>query len=179
MHRAATPALLALALVVGLGLVVAGIVATAVTRAAPARAGDKVHTWSLRLAPAPNDFALAQIRFPGSGRRAIARDPLKIEMQAPFGSDYLAAATPRAGLSSGGMQALVLLVNRPSALEDPVSVRLQLSTSARPAEHELRRVENPGEGCLPVPGYACPGAVESSSPAAALAGDRRAATRAH
>src|SRR5580704_9169556 len=102
MRCAARPTLLALALVAG--LVLPGIVDTAVTGAAsahspapvqaaaskhapaPGRAGAKAHRWSLRLEPAPDDFALVQIRFPGMGHRAIARDLLNIEMQAPFGS---------------------------------------------------------------------------------------------
>jgi hypothetical protein len=139
MRRAVAPTLLALVLVIG--LVVPAIVGTAITGAASAR--SPARAWSLRLAPAPDDFALAQIRFPDAGRQAIARDLLNIEMQAPFGSDYLAAATPRASLSSAGAQVLLLLVNRPSALEDPASVRLRLSASGRLAEHEVRRVENP------------------------------------
>ncbi len=37
----------------------------------------------------------------------------------------------------------------------------------------------PGEGCVPRPGYACPGAVESAPPAASAAARRRAAAGAH
>jgi hypothetical protein len=296
MRRAVTPTLLALALVAG--LVVIASAGTAVTGAASARssasaqAGTSKHAaalgqtdtearmWSLRLAPAPDDLALAQIRFPHAGRRAVARDLLHIEMRAPFGADYLAVATPRISLSTGGAQVLVLLVNRPTALADPVSVELQLSTKGRLAEHRVRRAENPfaetpepaapelcdlatrgrtlrardlaalrsggaaldgfsvaaavaqaydvicglpyestfkqvltgtstqpqpappqpspappqpqpapppappvgklpGEGCVPAPGYACPAAVKSSSPAAALDSDGRVATGAY
>jgi hypothetical protein len=295
MRRAAVTTLPTLALMAG--LVVMANTATAATGtafthfsaptqtgrserpAAATGAGAKAHTWSLRLAPAPDDLALAQIRFPRAGRRAVARALLHIEIQAPFGADYLAVAAPSISLSTAGAQVLVLLVNRPTALEDPVSVRLRLSTGGRLAEHQVRRVENPfaetpspatrdlcdlstrgptlqgsdltplrsagaplaefgvaaavaqaydaacglpyesafkqaitdastqpqpvppqptpappqpqpapptppvgklpGEGCVPTPGYACPEALKSSSPATALDSDRRAATGAY
>lgn len=164
MRRAVVPTLLALALAGALAvLAIAGTIATgtAPTRSqqparantskhasAPSRAATKAHTWSLRLAPAPNDLALAQIRFPRAGRRAVARNLLHIEMQVPFGADYLAVAVPNVGLSTGGAQVLVLLVNRPTALEDPDSVRLRLSTGGRLVEHEVWRVENPFAGTL-------------------------------
>ncbi len=145
MRRAVTSTLLALALVAGLAVIAsAGAAVTGAAsvrsrhppeagaskrcRRASGRAGTRTRTWSLRLAPAPDDLALAQIRFPHAGRRAVARDLLHIAMRAPFGADYLAVATPSIGLSTGGAQVLVLLVNRPSALEDPVSVELRLST---------------------------------------------------
>jgi hypothetical protein len=167
MRRAVALTLLALAL--SGGTVLAGIAGTALTGAASARspaptqtdaskrqthaskrtaatpgpAGTKARVWHLRLAPAPDDFALAQIRFPRARRRAIARDLPQIKMQVPFGADYLAVATPSASPSTGGAQVLVLLVNRPSALEDPASVWLRLSTRGRLAEHAVRSVENP------------------------------------
>src|SRR5580704_795911 len=159
MRRAAVTTLPTLALIAG--LVVMANTATAATGtafthfsaptqtgrserpAAATGAGAKAHTWSLRLAPAPDDLALAQIRFPRAGRRAVARALLHIEIQAPFGADYLAVAAPSISLSTAGAQVLVLLVNRPTALEDPVSVRLRLSTGGRLAEHQVRRVENP------------------------------------
>jgi hypothetical protein len=159
MRRVVAPTLLTLALVAGLVLIANA--STAATRAASVRSagsaqagtskhaaalgrtGTKARTWSLRLAPAPDDLALAQIRFPHAGRRAVARDLLHLAMRAPFGADYLAAATPSVNLSTGGAQVLVLLVNRPTALEDPVSVELRLSTQGRLAEHRVRGVENP------------------------------------
>jgi hypothetical protein len=162
MRRASAPILLALALVAG--LVVIANTGTAVTGAASARpsasvqagtskhaaalgrTGTRARRWSLRLAPAPDDLALAQIRFPRAGRQAVARDLLHIEMQAPFGADYLAVATPSISLSGGAAQVLVVLVNRPTALEDPVSVELRLSTGGRLAEHWVLRVENPFAG---------------------------------
>jgi hypothetical protein len=167
MRRAVVGTLLALALVGGLFAL--GIAGAAVTGAAPARSPapaqaaaargrtvtrgrtvGKARTWRLRLAPAPDDLALAQIRFPHASRRAVDRDLLRIEMEAPFGSDYLAVAAPRVGVPAAGAQAFVLLVNRPSALEDPVSVRLLLRTPRRLGEHEVRRVENPFAG-VPAP----------------------------
>jgi hypothetical protein len=166
MRPKVAPTLLALAAVAE--LVVLEVVGTAVTGAAsarspaptqaptrsdtskramaPGRTGAKARTWSLRLAPAPDDLVLAQIRFPRVGRRAVARDLPHIEMQSPSGADYLAVATPRARVSSSEAQVLVLPVNRPSALEDPVSVKLRLSASGRLAEHEVRRAENPFAG---------------------------------
>ena len=47
-------------------------------------------------------------------------------MSGPFGDDYLAAAVPRLQ-TPGAPWALVLLVNRPSALLDPVSVHVRLT----------------------------------------------------
>jgi hypothetical protein len=180
MRRAVAPTLLALALVGG--LLALGIAGAAVTGAAPARsptpaqaaavrgrAVTKARTWSLRIAPAPDDLALAEIRFPRASRRAVARDLLRIAMEAPFGSDYLAVAAPRAALSTTGAQALVLLVNRPSVLEDPVNVRLRLSTRGRLEEHEVWRVENPFAGA---PAPAAPDLCDLATRGTALqAGD--------
>lgn len=167
MRRAVTSTLLELALVAGLAAIAsagAAVTGAASVRssasaqagasklaaapsgagaAASSRAGTRTRMWSLRLTPAPDDLALAQIRFPHAGRRTVVRELLHIAMRAPFGADYLAVATPSIALSTGGAQVLVLLVNRPSALEDPVSVELRLSTEGRLAEHRVRRVENP------------------------------------
>jgi hypothetical protein len=110
------------------------------------RTSATMRTWSLSLKPAPDDLALAEIRFPRAARRAITRRLLHVSMEAPFGSDYLAVAIPRSGVSLEGMQAFVLLVNRPSALEDPARVRLLLSAQRQLGEHELWRVENPFAG---------------------------------
>ena len=158
MRRTAALILIALAIAAGslalglAGVAVTGAVSTrsaALGRAGSAtrsRMSSTMRTWRLSLEPAPDDLALAEIRFPRAARRAIARRLLHASMEAPFGSDYLAVATPRTGVSAEEAQALVLLVNRPSALLDPASVRLLLSTRGRLGEHEVWRVENPFTG---------------------------------
>jgi hypothetical protein len=98
-------------------------------RAAASRVGVSSvgRTLSLTLSPAPDDFALAEVRFGRAGHgQSISGSSLQVAVRGPFGDDYLAVATPRFR-TPGGPRALVLIVNRPSALLDPVLVRLQLT----------------------------------------------------
>ncbi|HZK73825.1 MAG TPA: hypothetical protein VFD88_07485 [Clostridia bacterium] len=84
-------------------------------------------TWKLALSPQPNDLALAQISFRRAKRnRSVSPSALKLAAAVSFGDDYLAAATPLMR-TPGELRILVLLVNRPSALLDPTTVRLGLS----------------------------------------------------
>jgi hypothetical protein len=77
----------------------------------------------LTLNPAPGDVELAELEFPRQRRQSITSSTLVVAAQGLFGHDYLAVATPRRR-PHGELVALVLLVNRPSALADPPSVRL-------------------------------------------------------
>jgi hypothetical protein len=80
----------------------------------------------MTLSPAPGDLELAQISFrAGAGKRISGRS-LQVAVIGPFGDDYLAAAAPRFSTARAA-RTLVLIVNRPSALLDPVHVRLVLT----------------------------------------------------
>jgi hypothetical protein len=105
--------------------------------AAPAR-----RSWRVTLAPSPDDLALAQISFHGSGTRQITKRSLHLAVSGPFGDDYLAAAAIRAR-TAGGPRALVLLVNRPSPLLDPVSVALALTAWRSLGTPVVRRLADP------------------------------------
>ena len=83
-------------------------------------------SWRVTLSPSPDDLALAQISFHGSRTQQITRGSLQAAVSGAFGDDYMAAGAIRARIA-GGPQALVLLVNRPSPLLDPVSVVVALT----------------------------------------------------
>ncbi len=106
--------------------VAAGVSPSAGARLSPAALAAASRTWQVTLSPTPDDLSLAEIGFHGSGRQRISARSLQVAASAPFGDDYLAVAVPQLG-KPGGAQALVLLVNRPSPLADPVSVRLRLT----------------------------------------------------
>jgi hypothetical protein len=106
-------------------------------------AASAAHGWPFTLSPAPDDLALAQVGFPRAGRgQQISRASLKLAAQGPFGDDYLVLAALRAG-TGRTRRALVLLVNRPSALLDPVSVRLRLTARATLGSPVVRRFADP------------------------------------
>jgi len=93
----------------------------------PADAASVGRTWPLTLSPAPDDLALAGVSFHRAARgQSISPSSLQVSVSGPFGDDYLAAAVPRLQ-TPGAPWALVLLVNRPSALLDPVSVHVRLT----------------------------------------------------
>jgi hypothetical protein len=108
-----------------LGAAQAGVGASAASAPA-AQASASVRTWRLTLSPAPDDLALAEIRFRGPARARLSRRSLAAAVSGPFGDDLLAVAGPRFA-TPGGPWALVLLVDRPSPLLDPASVALRLS----------------------------------------------------
>src|SRR5271166_2788835 len=82
-------------------------------------------TWTITLSPAPDDLALAQIAFRGAAPTArVTSTSLRVAVSGPFGDDYLASAAVRL---PGSPRALVLLVNRPSPLADPVDVRVRVT----------------------------------------------------
>jgi hypothetical protein len=132
-------ALILLAGLLALGLARASGAGTSVASASASRPERR---WSLTLAPAPNDLALAEVRFGSATGKGISPDLLRVAVQGPFGSDYLAVAAPRAR-GSAGARALVLLVNRPSALEDPVAVKLFLTAATSLGGHTVLRVSDP------------------------------------
>ncbi|MGD1059541.1 MAG: hypothetical protein ABR992_19275 [Solirubrobacteraceae bacterium] len=96
----------------------------AVKRGAAASVG---RSWPVSMSAAPNDLTLAEASFrePRKGRR-ISGSSLRVSVGSPFGDDYLAAAALRSP-TQGILRVLVVLVNRPSPLLDPVSVSVSLT----------------------------------------------------
>jgi hypothetical protein len=132
-------------------LAVLGSLAVAGAAASPSASGPvhssaaapAVREWPFTLSPAPDDLALAEVGFPRAERgQEISRASLQIALRGPFGDDYLVLAAPRVG-TGRTPQALVLLVNRPSALLDPVSVRLRLTARATLGGPVVRRFADP------------------------------------
>lgn len=131
--------LIALAAVAALG---AGLVRDGRRDAAAptAKAGSRV--WPLTLSPAPDDLALAQVSFHVAHRGRLPKGSVRVAVSGPFGADYLAVATP--GFATpGAMRALVLVVDRPSPLLDPASVRLRVDAWRSLGVPGVRTLENP------------------------------------
>jgi hypothetical protein len=138
-----------LALVAACGLFVLGAVivvdgASARSVSSGARRADAAatRTWRVSLSPGPGDLALAQISFPAGARQLLTRRSLQVAVSGPFGDDYLATATLRVARPQGPM-ALVLLVNRPSPLLDPVTVRLRVTARRSLGTSVVRRLADP------------------------------------
>jgi hypothetical protein len=111
-------------------------------RVRPARAAPR-STWPLAMSAAPGDIALAQLSFRRAARgQSVSGSSLSVAVGAPFGDDYLVAAALRPPLS-GVPRVLVLLVNRPSPLLDPVSVPARLSGPRALGTPLLLRLSNP------------------------------------
>ena len=117
----------ALSLALG-ALALAGSGACSLAAATPARKGPPARAWSVTLAPDPADFAVAVVRFPARGRPALSARTLRAAVPGAFGADYLAVAALRRR-AHGSRIALVLLVNRPTPLLDPASVRVRLRSA--------------------------------------------------
>jgi hypothetical protein len=116
--------------------------ASASAGASAAQAASRWRAWPLKLSAAPDDLALAEIDFHGGVRgQRISAGSLLVSVSKPFGDDYLAAGA-LAG-APGAQRALVLLVNRPSPLMDPVSVGLRLSALASLGSVHLYSLANP------------------------------------
>ncbi len=99
--------------------------------ALPVRGGQTSAWRMLKLSadPAPNDLELLEIGFPRTSmRRRLSQRDLLLLVTSSFGDDYLALATVGTA-PSHAPRALVLVVNRPSALLDPVHVALRLYSS--------------------------------------------------
>jgi hypothetical protein len=143
------PSLILLASLLGLGVpsATAGGVGLAPSPAFGARSAA-FHTEArlpLSLSPVPEDLALAEVGLHAPIGKRIPADPVRITLRGPFGSDYMAVATPRTHASSGA-QVLVLLVNRPSALLDPATVKLLLGAPRWLAVSVVARVSDPFTG---------------------------------
>jgi hypothetical protein len=124
-----------LVLVVTLGLLMLGAaLAIAIKARGPAgvRAGAAAsgrRSWPLTMFAAPDDFALAELSFDRAPRAQLAASGSpQLAVSGPFGDDYLIAAALRLA-KPGVPRVLVLLVNRPSPLLDPVSVHVRLVVS--------------------------------------------------
>jgi hypothetical protein len=87
-------------------------------------------------------LALAQISFPHSIRRLSGRT-LHAAAGGPFGDDYMAVAVLASSATPGVARALVLVVNRPSPLLDPVSVHLRLTAQGTLGKAMTSVLENP------------------------------------
>lgn len=131
--------LIALAAVAALG---AGLVRSGGSRPSGAARSAGARTWPLTLSPAPDDLALAQVSFHARGLERLPKGSLHVAVSGPFGADYLAVATPRFA-TDGAARALVLLVNRPSPLLDPVSVHLRLAAERSLGVPTVHRLEDP------------------------------------
>jgi hypothetical protein len=84
-------------------------------------------TWNVTVSPMPDDLALAEISFhPTAPRQAISGRTVRVSATAPFGDDYMAYAAP-VSKTDGWLRLLVLVVNRPSPLADPVDVHLRVT----------------------------------------------------
>ena len=140
-----------LTLVLACGLLLLGA-ALAVAIAAGTHAGARVkgvdaassnRTWPLSMSAAPEDLALALLSFQRAAHgQRISDSSLQVAVKAPFGDDYLAAAALQ--LSTPGVpRMLVLLVNRPSPLLDPVSVHVQLIARRALGAPRVRILANP------------------------------------
>jgi hypothetical protein len=100
-------------------------------------------SWPVSLSPAPGEVALAQVSFPrAAAGQGISASSLQVAVSGPFGDDYLAVAVPRFATPSAP-RALVLLVNRPSPLLDPASVRLTLSARRALGTPLVRKLADP------------------------------------
>ncbi len=131
------------ALVLGAALAVA--IGEAGTRAGASRAdaASGERTWPLSMSAAPDDLALAEVSFGRAARgQGISARSLQVAVRAPFGDDYLLAAAPRLR-AAGVPRVLVLLVNRPSALLDPVFVHLRLSARRALGAPRVRTLVDP------------------------------------
>jgi hypothetical protein len=98
--------------------------------------------WPVTLSPAPDDLSLAQVEFHLGGRGRVPRSSFGVAAGGPFGSDYMAAAIPRVA-TRGAVDVLVIVVNRPSPLLDPASVRVRVSARRSLGVPALRTLENP------------------------------------
>ncbi|HLM84707.1 MAG TPA: hypothetical protein VK272_00810 [Solirubrobacteraceae bacterium] len=127
-------------------LLAAGALAIEIVTGAGARAGHVAvakRSSFVTLSPAPNDLALAQISFRDSGPQRLSARSLQVAVSGPFGDDYLAAAAAPRSSTPGVLRALVLLVNRPSPLLDPVSVRLRLTAQRSLGAPAVRTLVDP------------------------------------
>lgn len=104
----------------------AGLAGMGVAQAQQSAPSSAWRSLALSASPAPSDLELMEVGFRGThGRRQISRTALTLAVSGAFGADYVTLATP-SFRRSHSPRALVLIVNRPSALLDPTTVRLRL-----------------------------------------------------
>jgi hypothetical protein len=136
--------------VIGGSLVLVAVVVVAVALSTSAgahanRAGaaSTRRTWPVTLSAAPDDLALAEVGFPRAAHgQRISERSLQVAVGEPFGDDYLAAAALRLP-TARVPRMLVLLVNRPSPLADPVFVHVRLLALRALGEASPRRLADP------------------------------------
>jgi hypothetical protein len=92
----------------------------------PARMDPPRRAWNTEVSPAPGDLALVQLSFHRRHAESLLARSLRVTVSGAFGGDYLAVATPLEGTASTA-RALILVVDRPSALLDPLTVHLRVS----------------------------------------------------
>lgn len=91
-------------------------------------AGGAWRSWLITAAPAPQDYSLLEVSFAHVRADRVGPSSAKVAVRGPFGADYLAAAAVRSPASREG-RALVLVVDRPSALLDPARVTLRVQAT--------------------------------------------------
>jgi hypothetical protein len=98
--------------------------------------------WSMTVSPAPGDLALVQVGFHRRHAEGVLERSLHVSVSGAFGDDYLVVAAPRLGTASTA-RALILVINRPSSLLDPLSVHLRLSARRSLGAALARKVTDP------------------------------------
>jgi hypothetical protein len=128
--------LLALVAVAALG---AKLITSSGASVARTDVGAGPRAWHVTLSPAPDDLALAEISFHAASRERPSTASLHVAPSGPIGDDYMVVAVPRFATPRAS-RVLVVLVNRPSPLLDPASVRLRITARRSlgvPTDHEL------------------------------------------
>jgi hypothetical protein len=115
---------------------------TAETVAYSAQASPSRRAWNMIVSPAAGDLVLVQISFHRRHAEAVLEHSLHVSISGAFGEDYLVVAAPRLGTASTA-RALILVIDRPSPLLDPLSVHLRLSARRSLGAALVRRVTDP------------------------------------
>ncbi|HEX4436403.1 MAG TPA: hypothetical protein VH061_06355 [Solirubrobacteraceae bacterium] len=119
--------------------VLAGLaIASAVVPGAALGATAPRRHWTVAMSPHADDLAVAAISFPHAGHRVLSAQALAIGPLVA-GDDFFGLAMSR----RAPRRALLLVVNRPSPLEDPVTVRVRFSALARLGRPVVRIAANP------------------------------------
>ncbi len=136
------PSSLLAVLAAGVALAVA-IPSAGAQRPAHAAGHTPQPTRRITLSPAVGDIAMAVISFPHAARGAhLERAPFSVLAGAPFGDDYLVSGVVRAA-GAKEPRALVLLVNRATALADPSHVSVRASAAASLGKPQILEALDP------------------------------------
>src|ERR1035441_9004483 len=120
-----------------------GAASTSGARATTSSSTANWRTLTLSVSPAPSDVALVEVGFRGTvGRQRISKADLTLAVGSPLGDDYLAVVGVGSA-PSRSPRALVLVVNRPSALLDPASVLVRLRSTRALGSAVARRLLDP------------------------------------